>query len=251
MSEVLKMDFGEKVPSVKGKISNIYDQTTGQNNYGDWAIQNIEICDPADPKSKIKVKLFDQQEVPKAWRNKLIYLECVEGDKGMKGIEIAKDTYKLKEGAPPRKMLEVRRDAQISLAEAEAPQPSPAAAPTQPAKASTAANQGEQPAGAAQAQPARPAGKTQEQAFAEGQRHVADAMKFLNRRANAYELVMRAVDYLARRRSDQGRAITPDHFQAICASLYISLDRAGMVDPIPTGVLDKFFASPPAEEGSK
>jgi len=243
MSEVLKMDFGEKVPSVKGKISNIYDQTTGQNNYGDWAIQNIEICDPADPKAKIKVKLFDQQEVPKVWRNKLIYLECVEGDKGIKGIEIAKDTYKLKEGAPPRKMLEVRRDAQISLAEAEPPPASQAAAP--------AASQGEQPAGAAQAQPARPAGKTPDQAFAESQRHVADAMKFLNRRANSYELVMRAVDYLARRRSDQGKAITPDHYQAICASLYISLDRAGMVDPIPTGVLDKFLASPPAEEGSK
>src|SRR5437588_6838250 len=135
MTEVLKMDFGEKVPSVKGKISNIYDQTTGQNNYGDWAIQNIEICDPADPKAKIKVKLFDQQEVPKAWRNKLIYLECVEGDKGMKGIEIAKDTYKLKEGAPPRKMLEVRRDAQISLAEAEASPARQPEAPTPPAKA--------------------------------------------------------------------------------------------------------------------
>lgn len=81
--------------------------------------------------------------------------------------------------------------------------------------------------------------------LAKNQESVNMARKFANKKVNAFEIAFRAVDHLAKRRADAGRAITPEQFQGIVTSVFISMDRAGLSDTLPTGDLDKYL---PAEQ---
>lgn len=70
---------------------------------------------------------------------------------------------------------------------------------------------------------------------------VLNAMKAANRRANGFEIAMKAVDFLAERRQKSGRAMTPEQFQGTATSIFISMERAGLVDALPVGELDKYL----------
>lgn len=97
-----------------------------------------------------------------------------------------------------------------------------------------------------------PTAKTADQIAAEHfiaqKESVTAALKFANRKINAFEIAMRAVDHLAERRAKAGRAITPEHFQGIVTSIFIAMDRAGQTDTLPTGDLDKYLPEPKAKQ---
>ena len=77
---------------------------------------------------------------------------------------------------------------------------------------------------------------------------VLAAMKFANKKSNAFEIAMKAVDHLAERRAKAGRAITPEQFQGIVTSIFIAMDRAGQTDTLPTGDLDKYLPEPKSKQ---
>lgn len=63
---------------------------------------------------------------------------------------------------------------------------------------------------------------------------------YLNRSANTYLAVLEAALYIqAQHKAVHGMDLTPEHFQALTASLFIAADRALMLGVMPTGEFGK------------
>lgn len=83
-------------------------------------------------------------------------------------------------------------------------------------------------------QPARQAAPPASQASGDPVKH---AKQTLNRGCNGYALCLRAADYV---RSDYDAAhpddpMSPEHFQAMCSTLFIWADRRNVFDGLPIG----------------
>jgi hypothetical protein len=260
IAEANAMDIGEKVPCIKGKILKVYDQTTGTNEHGAWSIQNVELVDPNDVKIKLRVKLFNQKPVEKSWQGRILYIESAQGEKGVKHVTMVEDTYKKKEGQPIKKQLEVKEEAVVGLSDGTTAPQQPTQ-PTQPAPQQTAAPQQQTPAQSpapttTTTQGQRPAGtktaqELAEEHFTRDKKAVSDFRVDMFRAVNAFELIMDGVDYLAKRRAEKGKAMTPEQHQGCTTSIFIKMDRAGMVGSLPSGKIDKYLPPKPEEKAKE
>lgn len=248
VTEALALEIGEKIPSIKARVEKVYDQTTGENTHGPWSIQNINVVDPANPKSKTKLKVFNQEALPKNIEGKVIYIESQQGDKGLLGIEVAKDTYKWKDGDPIKKLIEVRKQATITVGEPQAqgqqaaPQnPAPANTPA-PAQNAPANQQASAPANTpAPQKPAKTAADVAAERFTESKKHVGDFRRQLGRHINALRMIRKAVFHLDETEKKEGRALTPEQIQGLTTTLYIQLQRSGLPDCLPYDDLEQYL----------
>lgn len=256
MAEAVAFDIGEKVPCIKGKILKVYDQTTGTNEHGAWSIQNVELVDPNDVKIKLRVKLFNQKPIEKSWSGRILYIESATGEKGIKHVTIVEDTYKKKEGAPIKKQLEVKDEAVVGLADgmgsAPAPQTPAPAQQQQAPPANTPAPQSQAPTPTPQTTTTqgRPAGtksaqELAEEHFAKDKKNVQDFRVETARAINAFFLIMDGVDHLAKLRTEKGKSMTPEQFHGTTTSIFIKMDRAGMVGSLPSGKIEKYLPPKP------
>jgi hypothetical protein len=279
-AEAASYDLKEKVPATRGKITRINDYKSGVTNGNNWSFQNFELCDPDQPTIRLRVKVWNRDEVPKTWINKIVLIESVEGERGPKGVVMEQDTYKWKEGQPIKKQLEIQCSdgALFELAQNAGTQqrPDPRNQPAQSrqqaasepppqdraerAESRPAPQRGNQrPESPEDYQPANPphresnpapAQKTTEQKIAEREaeyrKAIIDAGKFAGRKLAGMAVVMRAVDKLADERQKIGKPLSVDQFQGICTTIFIAGDRNFQWDKLPTTLadLEKFWPEP-------
>lgn len=214
IKELAVLTLGETVPSVRGKLTAIYDRKTGQGQNGEWSLQNCELTDST---GKIKVKLDDRDALPKDWRGREVYISCNNGDKGLTGIKIKEETYK----GNTSRILSVTESAHLDDAAAqEPPQDEPA-----PAKAPKAAPTQAAPA---QAKPVNGNGN--------GNGGKESIKAYLNRQANLYLHCMEAAKYVVDTFDNlHPDSISPDHFQGVCSCLFIQASRDFKAADVATG----------------
>jgi hypothetical protein len=215
LRDVLGLQSGETVPSVRGRITRVWDRKTGTNSTGDWAIQNLLLKD--DSGAEIKVKVTDRDAIPGTWKGKLVYIACNEGKHGLTGIKAKDDDY----GGKVNRILSVTPTAAIELADASQSTPPPEQQ-TQPPPPQ---QQQQQPkngngSGSGNAPTAPPTTAAEKISTAA---HV---------RARDYYRVMEAAHAmrLAWDKAHPEHQMTPDHFQGACSTLYIQLQRDGVIN---------------------
>lgn len=111
IAELLDLDVGETVPSVRGKIKTLFERTSGSNNKGDWSFQNGTLAS-ADGKAIIKFKMKDCDELPMSWKGKEVVLCSVDSGRKMTGLYVKEDEYK----GDTYKYLHITPTAEITLA---------------------------------------------------------------------------------------------------------------------------------------
>lgn len=206
------MSAGEPVPSLRGKVTNVFKRFTGTNDHGDWSIQTIVVRDET---GEAKLKIVDRDEIPKTWQGHEVHAFCKAGDKGLTGLKIEDDEYRNK----VTKIVKVTPSATLDLAEVTA-QPTPTAdlnddqipgaeVPPQPAAPPAAP--------AAPAAPAKPSNGV-----------TYDAEKDIAHWARLYLRCMDAADWVQTKRTEAVKPpMTPDHYQACVSSLFIQATRNG------------------------
>lgn len=204
IKEVFNLSDGETVPSVRGKITKIYGSKRGQNDNGDWSFQNFMLR--ADDGTEIKVKCKDRPDVPKELSGKIVVISCAEGQKGLSGVKAKEDVY---EGKTSR-ILWVTPSASIEVA--------------------GSAQQADQPSdndgGNAEPPPRQP-----EKPKASGNGDPLLVEK-ATKRARDYYQVMEAAHVMrvAWDHKHPDHHMSADHFHAACSTLYIQLQRDGVIN---------------------
>lgn len=251
MAEVLKRDIGESIPAFKGKLSRIQKRRSDTNQYGPWSIQNVEVMDGG---AKIKVKVWNREEIPGAWLQRTVYLQSGQDDKGkFAGLDMVQDTYDWKEGTPIKKMVEMKCQTGAALDLVDQGQNAPAEPPSPPANAPEASAPGKgaahaPAAPAAQSAPRPPQSRQEspEDRAARMHKVISESAKFAGRKVCGYWLCYRAVDQMAELRQSQGRPMSNDQIQGMTTSVFIAGDRSGQWDGLPYTLaeLEKLFPSP-------
>lgn len=211
LSEVLKMEPGETVASIRATVKAIFDRNTGTNSHGDWSLQGAMLIDASGVEIKAVIK--DRDPIPAAWKNKSIIISCHNGDKGLTGIKAKDDEYRGK----VTRILSVTPSAVIELAEnthAESepePEEPPARTEAAPAKSQTTKPAAEKPANGG---------------------HESDDLgvkQALNRMANLYLHCLIATDYVRKTWEErEKRAMPQEQVQAVTSALFIQSTRQGM-----------------------
>lgn len=264
LSEAQAYDLKEKIPATRGKITRINDYVTGNTNGNAWAFQTFELCDPKDPKVRVRAKAWNGQEIPKTWISQIVHLECVEGERGPKGVTMEQDTYRWKEGQPIKKQIEIQCGDGAVFALAGNTPISQESGPAQNQPGATRQRPANAPQGTAPAQTASPAAASQtasqpapaqtrkahdgEPSLNEDEKRglVAKAAKFVGRRIGGFRIIMRAMDKFAEERQKAGRPLTPEHYQAMCSSIFIDGNKVYMWENLPMTeeLLEKYWPQP-------
>ena len=214
IKEIFGLESGETVPAVKGTIKNVYDQSKGTNAHGDWKLQNIVV---ADGTGEIKVKLADRDPIPLAWKGKQALIECNDGGKGLTGIKAKDDDYRGKVS----RILSVTASAHVNLVDGQAGPPvqqaPPALQPPAQAPARTPAPSAPQQSAASQNH---------------GNGHGSKVAQAAAERARDYYRVMEAVETMreAWATKHPQAVMTDAHFQAACSTVFIQLQRDGVIN---------------------
>ena len=119
LTEAAQADFGEVIPAFKGKVSKAWKRNEGDNAYGRWTIQSLEMID--DSGGKLVAKLMNRDEFPPGWIGKVVVFESAPDKKGkLAGLEVVKNDRNVKPGDPPKKEWHVKGGAIMSLQDGQA-----------------------------------------------------------------------------------------------------------------------------------
>lgn len=273
-ADVLQHEIKEKIPCFRGRLSKVYDYKSDTNDRGPWSIQNVEIVAPEGGGQRLRVKVWNREPVPKQWVGKVVELQAVEGEKGIKGLTVEQDTYKWQDGQPIKKQIEIQcgdgagfylltEGQQTGHEPQNQPPPARQQAATAPQGQSRGQGAAQQP-GASQRQPAAPPAensqqqeqpparqpKTPEERRAEKEsgyrKSISDAAKFAARKVSGFRIVLKAMDELQKERQAIQRPLTADQFQGMCTSIFIAGDRSFQWEGLPmtSDDLEKFWPQP-------
>src|SRR5215469_15507457 len=84
IQQINELDHGEIIPSFRATIAKIYDQKTGEGEYGPWYLQNLIVTDGTDD---ISVTWCGFDPFDRGCRGQTFLFECHEGKKGLAGIK--------------------------------------------------------------------------------------------------------------------------------------------------------------------
>lgn len=113
MTEVLKMDAGELIPAVRGKVIRVGKYFSGETDKGPWSFQTI-VVDEGGTKMDFKVKGRD--ELPARGNvGKVMFVVAKNSDKGLSGIKAEDDSYGVKEGQPLKRIVLITPSAEITF----------------------------------------------------------------------------------------------------------------------------------------
>jgi hypothetical protein len=204
IKEALAYGAGETVPSVRGRITDVSKQIAGGQGEKAWKFQKLTIKDDS---GEIVAKIWDRDPIPHTVKGQTAVLSCKEGDKGLTGIKAKEDDYR----GVKSTILNITSTGIIDIGGGSAA----AASETAPAAQSS-------PAATQHANPAAPASN------GNGSVNLSGEAKEI---ARGYYRVMSAAHEM-RLAWDKGHPdfkMTPEHFQAACASLFIHCDKRGMI----------------------
>jgi hypothetical protein len=207
VKEALAYSKGEIIPRVRGRITKVANQTKGGEGEKAYTVQTISINDGT---GEIPVKIWDRDAYPQSVKGQMVTISSKEGPKGMNGIKA--DDYR------GEKSLKITG---TGIIEIEGVDGSQASQPVQSTPAHTPAAQSA-PAATQQTPPAAPASN------GNGSVNLSGEAKEI---ARGYYRVMSAAHEM-RLAWDKGHPdfkMTPEHFQAACASLFIHCDKRGMI----------------------
>lgn len=269
INELLQMQPGTPVLVVSGTIDSIFEQNRGENTVGPWILQNIVIKDKT---GKIKVKLTDRNEaIPTNARHKRITIEAGQRQdgRGTCGLAVKMNKNKNKEEL----VLQVTDNAVITIDGGEpaantAPAPQTQQTHTQPQNTQAPAQQ-QQPAAqqptkkkelpfapdnpppvtapasnstsAPSNEPASHGPKVDPGQEERYQQAVNMATVGLAKILNGYWLALQAAAQVDRKFSElYGQHMPSSQFQACTSSMFIKMDRDGLIDGLPPGDIEKY-----------
>jgi hypothetical protein len=90
LEEVVNMEEGEIVPAVSGIVESIYKQRSGVKDDKPWSFQDLVIKDGTQ---KIGISVSGRDEIPSSVKGKLLTFISSNGSRGMTGVKIILDTY--------------------------------------------------------------------------------------------------------------------------------------------------------------
>lgn len=235
VSQVLQQPPGLTLPGFCGKIIYVSDQKPSGDKGGH--AQRIQVADTEDGDAKLQVWLFDAEKISSQSKGKAItIMSGLDGKKKINGVETKEDDYNVQEGEPTKIKIFVKgKFAKVSIEGQTRKSPAPATKAPEP---DTSA-QDQAADDAAQHQPsddpAPPTAKRAtppERTLADAQADVKRFRANLMQMVNGYELCLNAADWLAEQRGP-AKALTPEHKQAMVASLFIAMDRGHFMHLLP------------------
>jgi hypothetical protein len=178
VKEALASELDEPILAIRGTLTKLYKQMSGEGQYGQWYLQNGVIKDDT---GEIKVTFSGREEVPQNWRGKTVELKCTKGTKG--GWSGVKRSVNKKDKAD---ILHVSEKAEVLMLEIEqvpepekpAPSPpsnGPAKAPSSPPEPAKTAGKGVIP-DASEYAAEKGRGPSESDQLAEGMRQVFQIM---------------------------------------------------------------------------
>lgn len=218
IKDIQQLGDGETVPSVKGRLVVVYDRKTGTNAKGDWSLQNAELQDDT---GKIKVQFSGREAMPPNLKNQWVCIQCNDGGKGLTGIKASDDTYRNQ----TTRILRVTPSAHIELVDGQPTAAAPAPTPRQEApQPSPATNTQPTPAPTPSAPPENGNGHASEQANRVSIAALARARDYYRVMAEVYQV------RVAWDAKHPDAPMTADHFQAAVSTVYIQLERDGVIN---------------------
>lgn len=218
VKEALGYGSGEVIPSIKGRLSEVWPRKSGTNANGEWSIQNLTIKDDG---GELKLMVTGRDEIPKTHKGRLVYLSCKEGDKGMTGLKVEDEEYR---GKTTRK-LKVTPSASVDFLDGNGTQPQTSdndvgnvEPPQQPP-----------PAPQPQAKPTNGNGHSNGNGNGGDENPVSQAAL---RRCQDYWRVMDRVHTMRLKWDERHpeHRLSPEHFQAAVSTVYIQLQRDGVIN---------------------
>lgn len=219
----------------------------------EWSIQNGEIQDAAGTKMAVVFK--DRfEEVPTSWAGRDIILECKHGDKGLSGVYVFDDDYRVDPGKPIPRKIKVTATGQISLVGGD---------PVTPQQRPAAQQHGQQtPQDRGPSQGARndtpPANRQQTQSGQGGQgaavspakQAARDARHFLGQCVTAWTMCHDAATTIAWGVYERHGQLTAGGGVGMLADkLFIELARSGTIRQLPVGDVRAMMQPPEKKLG--
>ncbi len=240
LKEISAMEPGEICPGFRAQIKEVKQQKTGKNDHGPWTLQSLTLMDST---AVIQVKLFDAPEYTAQWVGAWIVVESTLNQHGkLAGILVS--TYRDKKEIHVKvnggAVITQAPDATPTAAEpAKMPPPQQAPAPTQ----QTPPPQQAQPPTQTAAPAKQPAPKQTAEKPDEVRQSITAAKKRLGQAANGMIMAYDAAIHIANTTTEKHPEIGiplfgPDQLQKIAVSLWIYLDRGGLLLGLPVGKLD-------------
>jgi len=242
--EAIQMTPGEHIPAFKGRLKKLGKYSSGDNEHGHWAFQNGTVT---DGNGEIKVKFKNREALPPAWEGRAFYIESTPGTK-QPFLGIVRELDEYKGVQKPCITVDERaimsdwqggeaatQQAQPAARQPAAHQPAPNVAPASPF-VPQATNQ--PPPAQSSAPAARP--PAPKPGSPEDHKECARRARVrLGKAANAMLIAFDAANHVGvevMKKHQIGLGIT--EVEKIAVSFYITLDREGMVDGLPSGPLE-------------
>jgi hypothetical protein len=221
LSEIKGMEDDMPVTGLKGKIAKVWKWRNGKDGEREWSFQDVELT---DGEVTVTVTLKNREQLAESWKGKQVHILAKHGEKGWTGLRTKFDDYKKKN------VVLMTPSAEI-VATANLMDSAPTGAVEQPPE--------EDGDLAPQRPPARPAPaqRTAAQATTAGQTDSyrqarALAGKCLNAHKIAIDAAINWAGYVA---TKHGVTVPFDQVCTHATSIFIKLDRAGVVEELPTG----------------
>lgn len=203
IKEALALDPGDPISGVKGKILDVYEFKTGNKGDKDWSVQNIMIQDRT---GKVKVVLWNQQEIRKSSKGREIFILTGRHSKTNKpiGLEMEEQEYQGKTYTN----IKASDSAEVGFEE-----------------------------GGGNSDP-----DDDESTKGQQSDQSSDGLRFGRHKAaqfaNGYLLVLQASSHIAKIAEENGIPISDAHFQAMNHTIFIAMDKSGAMDGLPVKPID-------------
>lgn len=194
VSEVANREAGEVIAKMQGKIVKAYELKSGENEKGEWSIQDGYFKDST---GEIKIAFFNHEDV-RPLLNKEITLGAHKGAKGLSGVYAHDNNY---QGKTTRE-VKITETGKIELVGEEKQEP-------------------------------KPKEKIVGTTHVELEDSVQILRHELMRCCNALYLIERAITVESDQSEINGFTSTDEHKRAKCATAFIHLDRMGLVSKLP------------------
>jgi hypothetical protein len=202
--DIAKLEHGEVIPSVRGTFKRVFDRKSGVNAKGDWSVQHVVL---AQDGAEIKMAFWNHEDL-KGDEGKEMEIRAHEGKKGLTSVFVEDEEYP-KGSKKITRIIRVTEAAQIREADKQAA--------------------------------IKPAQETHVEPDPVEVDPAIATRRAAMQAANGFTIAISAMRYIADRYEKEhlGEELTSDHKQAICSSIFIFMDRHGLIQKLPHKPLEK------------
>lgn len=230
LSEINGMEEDMPVTGLKGKITKIWKWRNGNDGEREWSFQDVELT---DGEVTVTVTLKNREQLAESWKGKQVHILAKHGEKGWTGLRAKFDDYKQKNVVLMTPSAKIVATANLMDKPTDSDEPTPEEdgdlAPQRP--------------------PARPvpAQRTAAQATAAGQMDsYRQARALAGKCLNAHKIAIdAAINWATYVTNKHGITVPFDQVSTHATSIFIKLDRDGVIDELPTGPIQEIEPKTP------